>query len=76
MLEPPDEAGATPICHWLWEMIKATRFFGNPRFYANWADEDMNQVIAGIARAVHPRNFAASVIKRYVVMFLLRGAVP
>jgi hypothetical protein len=63
-----------PKHHWLWEMAKWARFTGNPRFYATYVDEDFNQVVAGVARRVHPSTFARSILKRLRVLRLCRDA--
>ena len=54
---------AKPTHHALVDMSKAMYRTGNPKDFSTYADETMNSTIARIARSVHPRRFAISVLK-------------
>ena len=61
-----------PKHHGLVEIAKATLRNGNARLYSNYADEDFNRVVGAIASVIHPRVFAAALLKRIRVLAMVR----
>ena len=50
-----DAAGLSckPKLHQLMHMVDRAAFQGNPAFYATWADETLNKVLAALGRQAH-----------------------
>ena len=66
--------GMTPAQkhHWLLEIARDSFRSGNPMKFSNYADEDFNRIVAGIAGHVHGTTFAVSVLKKYRVHCIVK----
>ena len=61
-----------PKHHWMWELCRHIRAHGNPRHNSCYPDESWNRITGRVARQVHPRTFAASVLQRLCVVIKAR----
>ena len=57
-----------PKHHWMWELCRHIRAHGNPRHNSCYPDESWNRITGRVARQVHPRTFAASVLQRLCIV--------
>ena len=62
-----------PKHHLMMHLLHATKWLGNPRYYATYKDESLNGVIARIGRSCHRTHFGMSVHLKYNIMRHLRG---
>ena len=62
-----------PKHHLFWEMARALPKHRNPMHMSTYPDETLNGIFARIARSVHPRTFAQSVLVKFMILCHVRG---
>ncbi len=63
----------TPKTHIVWHMLVSVMYFGNPRVYSNWIDEDLNRTLKNVCRGCSQLAFESCLLLR--VRDLLRGSL-
>ena len=54
----------TPKHHLMIHLLHRSGYFGNPRFYANWLDENLNKTLKSACRLTSQATFENSVLTR------------